>query len=475
MGVHWLKATDRACYEKLLEVYTTSIGKLYERDLRQFFDEARAKVVALREKKLRGSDSGSEVGTKYLTMKNSSSNTTTISSPTGTATLPSQNLLGNEKDLWMVEVDIQERKRLEDLLECALAELEPVCLVEQEFCVGFFALDQGINSDESATKVVEKSINDEVRKMMSVLFASLEPELVSFLATYEKVDSFSPLYVLVRLSQHVLSATDTGSFLSVTFGSALVQVKRAFDRFFQTHLRSIEESRPSKKSKCEILPFVSNFEEFSLIIENIFRNSERRVDVDKWYKRLVRAMFDVIPRIAVDNLKIPADVIKMDNYHRLNALLSQLKISVLDAERKEAKQKYQEALQSYVILYFGRPLEKLNLFFDGVVAKVAQGVKESEIGYQMAFSKQELRKVISLYPGREVKKGLEALYRKVEKHLSDEGNLLQVVWRAMQEEFIHQYKSLEDLIRRCYPGALITLEFSMSDILEYFSDIARSH
>jgi len=45
----------------------------------------------------------------------------------------------------------------------------------------------------------------------------------------------------------------------------------------------------------------------------------------------------------------------------------------------------------------------------------------------------------------------------------------------MQEEFIRQYKSLEDMIQRCYPGALITLEFSMSDILEYFSDIARSH
>ena len=87
-------------------------------------------------------------------------------------------------------MDIQERRRLEDLLECALAELEPVCLVEQEFCVGFFALDQG-GSEESKVQV-EKSINDEVRKMMSVLFASLEPELVSFLATYEKVDS---LYV----------------------------------------------------------------------------------------------------------------------------------------------------------------------------------------------------------------------------------------------------------------------------------------
>lgn len=51
----------------------------------------------------------------------------------------------------------------------------------------------------------------------------------------------------------------------------------------------------------------------------------------------------------------------LENYHRLHALLSQLKISVLEAERKEAKQRYQEALQSYVIQYFGRPLEKLNV------------------------------------------------------------------------------------------------------------------
>lgn len=45
----------------------------------------------------------------------------------------------------------------------------------------------------------------------------------------------------------------------------------------------------------------------------------------------------------------------------MHALLSQLKITVLEAEKKEAKQKYQDALQSYVIQYFGRPLEKLNV------------------------------------------------------------------------------------------------------------------
>lgn len=66
------------------------------------------------------------------------------------------------------------------------------------------------------------------------------------------------------------------------------------------------------------------------------------------------------------------------------------------------------------------------LFFEGVQAKVGAGVKESEVSYQMAFSKQELRRVVKEYPAREVKKGLENLYRKVEKHLCEEENLLQV-------------------------------------------------
>jgi len=83
--------------------------------------------------------------------------------------------------------------------------------------------------------------------------------------------------------------------------------------------------------------------------------------------------------------------------------------------------------------------------------------------------------VLALYPGREVKAGLEKLYKKVEKHLCEEENLLQVVWRAMQEEFIRQYKYIEDLLQRCYPGAQISLDFAISEILEYFSDIAMNH
>lgn len=68
----------------------------------------------------------------------------------------------------------------------------------------------------------------------------------------------------------------------------------------------------------------------------------------------------------------PPQVVKMENYHHLFSLLSQLKITVLDPQRKEAKQKYNDALKGYVTQYFGRPLEKLNIFFDGVQAKVME-------------------------------------------------------------------------------------------------------
>ena len=76
---------------------------------------------------------------------------------------------------------------------------------------------------------------------------------------------------------------------------------------------------------------------------------------------------------------------------------------MLAQHKKDVKQNYNDALQNYVTQYFGRPLEKVNIFFDGVSIKINSGVKEAEISFQHQFSKQELRKVLSLYPGREVK------------------------------------------------------------------------
>lgn len=69
----------------------------------------------------------------------------------------------------------------------------------------------------------------------------------------------------------------------------------------------------------------------------------------------------IVEKVALESQKTPRDVVMMENFHHIFSTLSSLKISCLEAERKEAKQKYTEHLQSYVINSLGQPLEKLNV------------------------------------------------------------------------------------------------------------------
>lgn len=197
--------------------------------------------------------------------------------------------------------------------------------------------------------------------MMSELFGVLETELINYIMSFEKYDSFFSFYVLVRLTQHVMSAQDAHSFLSMTFGSALIHVKRSFDKFMHLQLSSISDAKVPKRSKCGLLPYVENFEEFAKTSESIFKKTQRRTDLDKWYIKLVQTMFEHIPIHAQEHPKTPHQVINMENFHHMHSLLKQLKVPCLEEMQKEAKVRYQEALRAYVTKYFGKPLEKLNV------------------------------------------------------------------------------------------------------------------
>ena len=74
--------------------------------------------------------------------------------------------------------------------------------------------------------------------MMSELFASMETDLVKFLSYFEQHDSLYSMYSYVRLSSHVSQAQDTGSFLAITLGSALIHTKRYFDILMQVKITS---------------------------------------------------------------------------------------------------------------------------------------------------------------------------------------------------------------------------------------------
>ena len=66
-------------------------------------------------------------------------------------------------------------------------------------------------------------------------------------------------------------------------------------------------------------------------------------------------------------------------------------------------------------------------------------------------------------------------FKSQQQFVDNECSCLQVVWHSMQDEFLKQYKHYETLISRCYPDSGISLEFTITDLLGFFSDIAQSH
>uniref|UniRef100_A0A8C9YPB3 Exocyst complex component 1 n=1 Tax=Sander lucioperca TaxID=283035 RepID=A0A8C9YPB3_SANLU len=507
--MEWLKNTHREKYEGLSRTYVDYMSRLYEREIKDFFEVAKIKMAGTTKEakgkfgKTHLSRCSARQHICYFCLHGSSGKLTGSTSSLNKLTVQGSNSRRSQSsslldmgNMSASDLDVADRTKFDKIFEQVLSELEPLCLAEQDFISKFFKLQQHPTVTPPLPETEEadgstpsrmppqaehrhsmSSEKDIVRLMMNKIFQSIETELNSLIALGDKIDSFNSLYMLVKMSHHVWTAenVDPASYLSTTLGNVLVTVKRNFDKCISGQIRQMEEVKISKKSKVGILLFVTAFEEFAELAETIFRNAERRGDLDKAYVKLIRAVFVNVEKVANESQKTPRDVVMMENFHHIFSTLSRLKISCLDAERREAKHKYTDHLQSYVINSLGQPLEKLNHFFEGVEARVAQGVREEEVSYQLAFNKQELRKVIKEYPGKEVKKGLDNLYKKVDKHLCEEESLLQVVWHSMQDEFIRQYKHFEDLIGRCYPGSGITMDFTIQDMLEYFSSIAQSH
>uniref|UniRef100_A0A452I477 Exocyst complex component Sec3 PIP2-binding N-terminal domain-containing protein n=1 Tax=Gopherus agassizii TaxID=38772 RepID=A0A452I477_9SAUR len=469
----WLKNANPILFHDLPKVYAWNLSRLYEREIKTFFELARMLAV------------GQGLICKWGTQRNS------IPTPFPKLSVPwvgfsLSSILFNS----VCNVSVSKQ-----MLEQVLRELQPLCIAEQRFIEQFFMLSQDLYLPVSFCHPVHTSLagplpeqlcpnplsvcdtysrlEEQPTQLLSEIFSSLEPELRGFIDTCNKVQQFSCLQVLVTLNDYMFemqgsSAATSSSFLNVVLSNILLLAKNSFNKC----IVKIEEAKVPSRAKGGILPFVSRFEEFVNFSEDVFRWAQQRGELDKAHTKLVGSVF--INGLASANLKVNTDMVMMENFHHIHCFLYQKKIQCLESKRREAKQRYHEHLERYVTKYLGQPLEKLNHFFEGVKARVAQGVKEDEVSFQLAYSKQELRKVIEKYPGKEVKRALDTLYRKIHKYLSPEENLLPVVWRAMEQEFIQQYQEFENLIQRCYPGSGITMDFTVEDLLNYFISITQS-
>lgn len=458
--VHWTGRNDRdRVYTAMNDYYIARSKAQYDKEFKVFFECAKERmnypIKHGRLTELNPTDS------RKRNSMNSGDNSTRASSLSGGGggTLDSQDTASGKSS----EISYGGWGEFDADFDRMLRALDPTCRSEQQFYSSFFpAFDEDSDGELTIKKLVH-------------MFSQLSIEFIEFANYYNNQNGLYSLYLLTRLSQYLSTQSSSNNALLRIYREVTIIVKRNFDTFMKQQLNSIRELKAPKQSKCGVLSAVKNFEQFAKQVEQLFANTgSRRSEVDRYYSDLVTELFKTIERI--EHNRTPTEMIRLENYKYLHDVLSLIKVPCLKTKPREAKAAYEAALNAYVTRYFGRPLEKVNIFFDGVQAKVAQGVKEDEISFQLAFSKQELRKVLQMVTLKEVRKGLEEMYRRIEKHAYEpKSNLIEVIWHAMQSEFLSQYKAIQGMIERCYPGSNLSLMFSIEDVLQVFSDIAQSH
>ncbi|CAG8470772.1 4105_t:CDS:10 [Ambispora leptoticha] len=355
----------------------------------------------------------------------------------------------------------------------------PLIVREQNFISDFFHL---------GNKGPKTFLNREELMNWNSQELNAKQELANFIDFGCKHDNIQSVGMLVVLDKYIYEYQKTSQeFLVKLLGAVKLRCIKIFEKFTNEQLRAIEDTKVTIKKRKGIILFIKLFPRYCERIEHSMEGElvdklEVREIVNKSYERIVKTMFDSLEAIAKDTGSLADDkeqlnvhTMMLENMHHFYTEILTHKISVLEPYVKHAKTSYEKHLEAYSKSVLRKPFGKLIEFFDGIAKLEKTTAAPEEVGFHLRYSKDALKKVISQFPGKEIKKGLESSYRRVDRHFTQEEGLLQVVWLSIQTTLLDYHKQFTARINKCYPDTNISLEFTTEDLTNYFSELARNH
>lgn len=122
-------------------------------------------------------------------------------------------------------------------------------------------------------------------------------------------------------------------------------------------------------------------------------------------------------------------------------------------------------------------------FFEGV-ERLLKTTAPSQVSASSAFSKSALKRAVKDYSQKDLRRAVEALYKRVDKHfslaseqggvtISEEGTALVDVWKACESEMARETEMFGRLISQCYEGTGVQLEFTVADVEAFFRNTRK--
>ena len=246
-----------------------------------------------------------------------------------------------------------------------------------------------------------------------------------------------------------------------------------FNRFVDEQIRGIEDTKVKVNKRKGVISFMRVFPNFSTAVESMLSQPsqefyEVRISVNDAYGRINRAMWESLKFIAKEAPGPPGGATtggggdpedkEALNYHillieNMNHYIEEVDVRglpVLERWRDRAHQDLQEHMKLYLDAVIRRPLGRLLEFLETAEGLIANSSHPTDVASRPSHTRSVAKKVLATYDAKEIRRGIEMLKKRVEKHFgdADDPGLSRSLVLKVYGECERRYEDAHDRTRR---------------------------
>lgn len=306
--------------------------------------------------------------------------------------------------------------------------------------------------------------------------------------------------VMFAIETKLYELEDTNQeFLIQTLTKVHGRLVTRFDRFIEEQIRGIEDTKVKIKKRKGVIAFMKTFPYFSASIEVMLPTPRAdtfdiRQMVNEVYIKINKAMFESLKFIAKESPVVmagqkaqgqaggDAEDKEVLNYHillieNMNHYIEEVEVRnnhVLMEWRDTAMQEMTEHMELYLSAVIRRPLGKLLDFVESTESLLGNTTNgPTSIATRASHSRATFKKLLSTFDSKEVRRGIETLKKRVEKHFGDADdpglsrNLVQKVLKECEDRYLGVHDRTARIVQDVYEGGL-EIEFRKDDVSSAF-------
>lgn len=346
----------------------------------------------------------------------------------------------------------------------------------------------------------DRKIAKIVLGVMEEIYAFWPTELQSLADWAIKQDSLNCVGVLFALESQLIEIEETNQeFLSQVVTKVHDRLATHFTRFVEEQIRGIEDTKVKTKKRKGVIAFMKTFPNFSIALENMLPPTRSlnhlpvRAMVNDAYSQINKAMFESLKFIAKENpneMQAQAATTVGDpedkealNYHillieNMNHYIEEVVARnnpVLEDWNFRARAEMSEHMELYLAAVIRRPLGKLLDILESTESLMRNNPgSAASIAIRASHSRSTFKKIVSSYDGKEIRRGIDTLKRRVDKHFGEgddtpglSGELVLKVLRECESKYLEVSERVNKIVRDVYEGSL-EVEFRKEDVVAAF-------